>query len=170
MATITRDHICAVLLERHALGVRNAHREDLARAVGYQCARSPGFIQALLGLAREGLVAHVNREVFLNPNGLLALPRVERPQTNQEQQERLLAMLRSLSSSPVTMNRIFHALLGGRAFRREELAFTVGFVNERAAGFVSALATMGSLGLIQVPQEGFVQLTNVAFPFGFLVG
>lgn len=159
-----RESISNVLVELSALDIKELPLSFVAESVGYSVT-TKNFRAIVKALKEDGIITSKSDIVSLTDHGLGVLRHVDPPKDNIETQDRLRTILTTVGEVPTKMEQTFEKLKDGKVHKRDELAAAVGS-SPSTKGFTKSLAKLKTLRLREDPQNGFVQLSDKAFPFG----
>lgn len=158
------ERILSSLKELLDLGIIAPPIVQIALFCGYSNVQSASFKKAMKNLVGQNLIEYPSKEtVSLTSAGADKAPSVVAPATTNEQvQDRLKQKLKD--KAPL----IFEELADGLPHVRSEVAASVGYSNPQSAGFKDAVKQMMVLSIVEHPDgnKKFIQLTDIAFPFG----
>ena len=162
------EKILFALAEFQCLGIPDPSRTFVALFSGYNNPSSKGFANAVSALRTQGLVQYLqDKRLGLTPEGAESCSQpVTAPTTNEEMHDRLLGILSNLkNTSGGKCRQLFEQLNDGESHGAADVALALGYTNKASKGFTNVVSRMSSIGILQRPKKGEIQLTKICFPF-----
>lgn len=152
--------ILAALAELEACRISEPPRVFVAMLSGYGNVKSAGFVKAISGLSSSDLVSYPSSgTVALTDLGRENVNHPSRPATTDELQNRVFGVLGGIKAT--TLETLVNAYPA--AMERADLAERCGYTNVKSAGFVKAISTLSSLGLVEYPDRGTIKAKAFLF-------
>lgn len=155
-----KQKIVDVLAQLEAIGIERPNRLQVVLMSGYTNLRSTGFVKAIGKLRSDDLVTYPDEKSYqLTAKGRAAANPVDQPASNEELQATTLQLLGGKKAE------ILKELLDvyPNSMLRTDLMANTGYTNLRSTGFVKAIGTLRTFGLVEYPDSDTIKASSLLF-------